>query len=154
MVALFLFFALASPFLVAERYDISGNAFVLEDGNLRIHGRELRLFGIYIPPTSEDCSFYSIPVTCGPRAVLALEFKIGASFVHCNIMGRNGDDELEARCFVNGDDLSLWMLSRGWAVAMPYAPIEYEVQEKLARRRGVGIWGLPMDRMLPFEELP
>ena len=47
-----------------------------------------------------------------------------------------------------GDDLSAWMLSRGWALARPDAPFEYQALEKIARERGLGVWGIPIDRPL------
>jgi len=41
--------------------------------------------------------------------------------------------------------MSAWMLKRGWAVALPDAPFEYSAVEKIARSKGIGIWGIPVD---------
>jgi len=41
--------------------------------------------------------------------------------------------------------LSEWMLQSGWAVALPDAPFEYSAMESIARSRGIGIWGIPVD---------
>jgi endonuclease YncB( thermonuclease family) len=37
------------------------------------------------------------------------------------------------------------MLRQGWAVALPDAPFEYAAMEKIARTKGIGIWGIPID---------
>ena len=44
--------------------------------------------------------------------------------------------------FSEGDDLSAYLLERGWAVALPDASIEYQTLEKIARSRRIGIWGI------------
>ena len=34
------------------------------------------------------------------------------------------------------------------ALALPDAPFEYHALEKIARHRGLGVWGMPADRIL------
>ncbi len=125
--------------------DITSYAFVNDDGSLRVSGHTIYLYGIYIPPTDETCRTFEIPIKCGPRAVLALDFTIGPNFVHCKPMRTNEDGSIEALCRVNDIDLSEWMLQNGWAVSLPDAPFEYKTMEEIARQRGIGIWGIPLD---------
>lgn len=125
--------------------DITSYAFVNDDGSLRVSGHTIYLYGIYIPPTDETCRTFEMPIKCGPRAVLALDFTIGPNFVHCNPVQTNDDGSMEALCRVNDIDLSEWMLQNGWAVALPDAPFEYKTMEEIARQRGIGIWGIPLD---------
>lgn len=132
--------------LAGNAADISSYAFVQDDGNLRVQGREIRLYGIYIPPTEEACRFNVRPVQCGSRAALALEFRIDG-FVRCTPTGRDADGTLVARCRTDGEDLSAYLLERGWALALPEAPFEYQALERIARHRGVGVWGFPVDRL-------
>lgn len=122
--------------------DISGNPFVREDASIGVDGRTVRLYGIYVPPTEKACNESTRPLTCGTRASLALEFHIGVEFIHCEEKSRNGDGTINGLCRVRGEDLSAWMLRKGWAVALPDAPFEYQTFEKIARSHGVGIWGL------------
>ena len=88
---------------------------------------------------------------CAQRAALALDFKIN-SFVRCEVISENPNGSITGQCFSNysnfdkGDDLSAYLLERGWAVALPDAPIEYITLEKIARSRGFGIWGIALDR--------
>jgi endonuclease YncB( thermonuclease family) len=130
--------------------EISSFAFVQEDGSLRISGQVVRLYGIYIPKTEESCYTFIRPPTCGPRAKLALEFKIGGNFIHCTERAVNPDYSVTASCTLEDQDLSEWMLQQGWAVALSDAPFEYGVMENMARARGVGIWGIPVEPFRRF----
>jgi endonuclease YncB( thermonuclease family) len=133
-------------------YEISSYAAINEDGTLRIKGKTVKLFGIYIPDTERTCSTNRIPPVCGSRASVALEFKIDG-FVRCELLERNKDRTYTGLCRVNvsafdeGDDLSAYLLQKGWAVALPDAPIEYQTLEKIARSRSFGVWGIPVDRI-------
>ena len=133
--------------------EISSYAFVNEDGTLRIKRKTIHLYGIHIPETGNHCRTNVRPVVCGSRASLALEFKI-QSFVRCEIMEENTDGSLVGWCrvgaskFDEGTDLSAYLLERGWAVALPDAPVEYQALEKIAYRRGVGVWGFTIDSFI------
>lgn len=125
--------------------EISSFAFVQEDGSLKVEGYLIHLYGIYIPPTQQTCHTFIRPVPCGPRASLALDFKISGDFVHCIPRATNPDGSLTASCRSGNDDLSVWMLQNGWAVALPDAPFEYLTMERIAQSKGIGIWGIPIE---------
>jgi len=133
--------------------DITSYAFINEDATLRIQKKTIHLYGIHIPATNQNCRTRQQPPVCGSRAALALEFKI-QSFVKCEVISDNPDGSVTGLCWVNyshfeeGDDLSAYLLERGWAVALPDAPIEYQTLEKIARSRSMGVWGISIDR--PF----
>lgn len=132
-------------------FDISSYAFINNDGTLRIRKRTIHLYGIYIPPTDRTCRGRTSPVKCAPRAVLALDFKIGANFVRCNITGKKADGSLIGMCYVDDEDLAAYLLERGWAAALPDAPVEYQILERIARNRSLGVWGIPVDNVpAPF----
>jgi endonuclease YncB( thermonuclease family) len=130
---------------------ISSYVFVNDDGTLRIKRKTIHLYGIHIPKTSNNCRTNQHPSVCGERAALALEFKI-KGFVRCEIINENSDGSLTGRCFANysnfdeGDDLSAYLLERGWAAALPDAPVEYQVLERIAQSRHMGVWGIAIDR--------
>jgi endonuclease YncB( thermonuclease family) len=128
----------------APVYGVSSYAIVQEDGSLRISGNTYRLYGVYIPTTGQTCRNFERPPNCGTYAALALDFKIGVSFVNCEPRKHNDDGTITAYCTVNDEDLSVYLLERGWALALPDAPFEYHALEKIARNRGVGVWGLPV----------
>ena len=133
-----------------EARELSSSARVNEDGSLRIEGKTVHLFGIHIPDSGRTCAVNRRPTRCGSRAYLALDFKIDG-FVRCDVLDRNPDRSVIGWCRVNvsrhdeGEDLSAYLLERGWAVALPDAPFEYHTLEKIARNRGFGVWGMPVD---------
>lgn len=137
----------------AAATDLAGPALVRADGTLRVQGRTVHLFGTLIPfsATERTCRFVIRPIRCAPRPVLALATKV-QGLVRCEVVRANRDGTVEAVCFVDGDsilapdvDLGAWMIEQGWAVATPEAPFEYTVLEKIARSRGLGVWGFPVD---------
>jgi endonuclease YncB( thermonuclease family) len=136
------------PYAIADA-EISGLASVQEDSSIKISGYVIHLYGIYIPPTDHTCYLFIRPSPCGTRSSLALDFKISGDFVHCTPRATNSDGSIVASCRYENEDLSEWMLQRGWAVAAPGAPFEYVTMEKIAQSRGIGIWGIPVEVIPP-----
>jgi endonuclease YncB( thermonuclease family) len=128
--------------------DLSSWARVLDDGSLSVGGTHVRLQGVSIPPTDRLCNQPDMPATCAPRAVLQLVRKVGAEFVRCQDLGRDAGNAMLGRCSVLGEDLGGWMILNGWAMAGQEAPFEYVQWERLAERRGLGIWGRPVDNII------
>lgn len=141
-----IFLLILYPLTVAAA-DFDGFPFVNDDGTLRIHHATVHLYGILIPPTGESCRMNVRPIDCAPRAVLALRFNIGTNYVECDRKETNEDGSYVALCTADGEDLSAVLLRQGWAAALPDAPFEYKVLEQIARNRGIGIWGIPLDRL-------
>ncbi len=121
----------ATPWAMADP-EISSFAFVQENGSLQVAGNLIYLYGIYIPPTARTCQTFIRPIPCGPRASLALDFKISGDFVHCVPRASNPDGSIMASCRSGNEDLSEWMLQSGWAIALPDAPFEYSAMESIA----------------------
>ena len=121
--------------------DFVSYSHVMDDGSLLVSRQKIWLYGIMIPLNDRTCRIYQIPIKCGQRALLALEFKIEPYFVSCDKVEQHQDGSITALCQVQGEDLSAWMLEQGWAAALPGAPPEYQVLEKIARQNFRGIWG-------------
>jgi endonuclease YncB( thermonuclease family) len=116
--------ALTSLPVATGASELVSYARVQPDATLLVGSRTVRLYGIYIPPTGRTCRSNLRPVKCGSRAVLALDFKI-RGFVRCERLHKHA-----------------YLIERGWAVAMPGGPFEYQVLERIARNRGMGVWGM------------
>jgi len=133
--------------------EFSSYTSVEDDGSLRVGGRTVHLYGIYLPPTNYTCRTFFRPPVCGSRAALALDFKI-QGFVHCEEKGAHADRSIIATCYVNrshfsgGEDLAAYLIRKGWAMALPEAPFEYHALEKIARQQFVGVWGFSVDRII------
>ena len=137
--------ALAPPAAGAEEF--TSYAIARADGSLHIAGRVVRLFGIYIPSTGVTCRTVFSPAECGTRAELALEFKTANQFVTCRTLGALQDGTVSAQCWADdGEDLAAYLIGRGWALARPEAPFEYAALERIAERRGIGLWAPRLER--------
>lgn len=128
--------------------EVTSYAIVNDDATLAVAGRHIRLYGIHIPDTTRVCDSRIRPVRCGSRAAQALRFKI-QGFVTCSLGGRFPDRSVAAYCTVEGEDLGGYLIKRGWAVALPQAPFEYQTLERIARHRGFGVWGFNADATTP-----
>ena len=128
--------------------ELHSYAIVQDDATLRIRNTTVHLYGIHIPETGRHCRTFMRPVICGSRAVLALEFKI-QGFVRCELLTRHHDRSATGRCFVGEEDLSAYLLSQGWALALPDAPFQYHALERIARHQHRGVWGFSADQIQP-----
>jgi endonuclease YncB( thermonuclease family) len=131
-------------------FEISSYAFVNDDGSIRIKNRTFRLVGIYVPRTAYTCQRFTQPVNCASQTKIALEFKIGSKFVHCIGDGRNADGSYPAFCDVEGYDLGTYLIEQGFGIALPDAPFEYLMIERIARSRGMGVWAVPGQDLYRF----
>jgi hypothetical protein len=137
---------------------IVGLAIVQEDGSLLIKNRVLTLFGIYLPPTERQCRDWETPTRCAVRGVLALDFKV-RGFVTCFPRAEDSEGRIQAICYTDrtgldpGEDLGAYLIQQGWALALPNAPFEYQAMERIARARGLGVWGYTVDSIVdpPFD---
>ena len=134
------------------RAAVGSRVLVQDDGSLKINGKEVHLFGIYIPQSNRVCGSNVRPIRCGSRAAVALRFRI-QSVVYCDRVSRNRDGSYNAVCLIDSrgeifeprSDLAAYLLQRGLAVARPDAPFEYQVLERIARSQGRGFWGFFAD---------
>jgi len=77
---------------------------------------------------------------CGARARAALRRLIQGRAVRCHVPTSSDRPRLTARCTVGGTDLSLWMVSQGWAKPKDPAETKLAKAADAARKRKVGIW--------------
>lgn len=126
----------------ASARELHSYAFIGDDATLTINHKQIHLYGIHIPRTHETCQTTIRPVTCTPGAALALDFKI-QGFVRCEILAKYPDRSLTGRCYYKDEDLSAYLLSQGWALALPNAPVAYQSLERIAQHHRLGIWSAP-----------
>ena len=131
--------SVAVPVLSAN---FNSYAFVNDNGTLTMRNKVIRLYGIHIPETSRTCNSQIRPPRCGSRAQRALEVKLISGWPDCERIEVNQDRSITAQCHIKGTDLSAYLIERGWAVALPDAPIKYQTLERIARSRGIGVWGI------------
>jgi len=120
--------------------EIRGVAIVQDDATLKLSGRLIRLFDVYIPALNRSCGSRVQSLSCEEqRAARALNFKL-SGFVRCHAQRTLSDRSLLAVCWNDRIDLGAFLIERGLALATPEAPFEYHAQEKVARSQRRGLW--------------
>jgi endonuclease YncB( thermonuclease family) len=139
---------------VAGASEIVSYAIVQDDGSLRVRGKTIRLFGVYLPSTARGCRSDFRPPLCGNRSVRALKTRI-RGFVRCHPQAQLSDGSLSAVCYVDGDssteppiDLGAWLIEQGLGVAGPGAPFEYQTLQRIAEVNRRGVWGFQVDQII------
>jgi endonuclease YncB( thermonuclease family) len=134
--------------------EIQSYAIVQDDASLRVQGKTIRLFGIYLPSTSQNCRADFRPPICGDRAARVLEVLI-RGFVRCLPQAKLADGSISAICYTDASsitqppiDLGARLIEEGLALARPEAPFEYHALERLAEANGRGLWGFQVDRII------
>jgi endonuclease YncB( thermonuclease family) len=125
---------------------VDGLAKVQADGSLRINGRTVRLFGVFIPIDDRTCRSSIRPPRCASKAVLVLDGMV-SGFVRCEVVRAVGGGVVEGVCSVRGDDafgprddLAAQLLQEGFALVRPDAPPAYFALERLAQAQERGLW--------------
>ncbi len=106
--------------LLAKAATLTGRASVVSGDTIEIHGTPIRLHGIDAPEREQTCRRDREIWRCGQQAALALQRRIDDRPVRCTEWHRDpdGHGHIVAKCLVDGEDLSEWLLRNGWAVAM------------------------------------
>ena len=128
--------------LLAKAATLTGRASVVSGDTIEIHGTLIRLHGIDAPERKQTCRRDHEVWRCGQQAALALQRRIDDRPVRCTEWHRppEGDGHIVAKCLVDGEDLSEWLLRNGWAVAYVYYSYEHARAELFAKSNRRGIW--------------
>jgi endonuclease YncB( thermonuclease family) len=134
--------------------DIVSYAIVQDDATLRVRGKTIRLYGVYVADLRPFCDSTFRPARCQTRAAVALASRI-QGFVRCVPQVEYRDGSIGAFCSVRGTgtpsrriDLGAYLIEQGWAVALPQAPFAYHTLEEIAKVNGRGVWGFQADRII------
>lgn len=101
-----------------------------------------------IEPT-ETCSLGSIAWDCGMRARTAVRLWLRGRSLSCKL-SNDGGEQGAAICSLGNEDVGAWLVSNGWARAVPDGP--YVEAEKQAREARLGIFGPPPAALPPAND--
>ncbi len=104
---------LATPALA----DVAGIASVIDGDTIEVHVQRIRLHGTGAPESRQLCRRDGKPWQCGKDAANALAEKIARRPVTCEDLGRDRYKRIIAKCAVAGEDMGVWMVSQGLALA-------------------------------------
>ena len=124
--------------------ELSGNAETIpETGSIKVKGRELLLHGIKIISENALCKDISGHWSCGKSAWKALKIKLDSGPVYCSLFSdlqkHKGNPE-KANCLLKKENLSIWLVSRGWALTSKEQDGFLSIQENLASENNLGVW--------------
>ena len=139
LLGLFLFFAVQSAAV-----ELSGNAETIpESGFIELQGKVLSLDGVQLIPQNATCKNSNGQWSCGKLAWETLKNKLNSGPVHCTLISdlqNPGGNHEQAKCLLKKENLSIWLVSRGWALTNKEPDEFLSSQEKLASKNNVGIW--------------
>nr|CCD32219.1 Nuclease (SNase domain protein) [Methylocystis sp. SC2] len=120
---------------------IVGRASVVDGDTIEIHGQRIRLHGIDAPEKGQPCfDNTGKPYRCGQQAAMTLDDFIGASPVQCRERDVDRYGRVVADCSVRGEDIELWLVRNGHAMAYRKYSSAYIAAEQEAKNAKRGIW--------------
>ena len=114
---------------------------VRDAGTLEARGVVITLYGIKAYDADAQCKDGKGRAwACGAGARAALTMLIHGRAVNCKVPQSSKQKALTARCSVGGTDLSVWMVTQGWAKPAPQADPKLAAAADNARKKKIGIW--------------
>ena len=135
----FLFFTVQSA-----ATELTGNAETEPDtGFIELQGKQLLLHGIQIISKNATCKDNNRQWSCGEYAWEALKNKLDSGLAQCTLISDLQNPEgypKMANCLMKKENLSIWLVSRGWALTSKEQDGFLSIQENLASENNLGVW--------------
>jgi len=126
---------------------VTGIPLLAEVNALQIGHERIQLYGIGSPERQSCDDDKGARHACAEIATAELRRHVGSAPVMCVPVDRDRSQRLLAKCYLNKEDLSAWMVANGWAFARREFSGDYVRAEESARAQRLGIWGAEF--MLP-----
>ncbi|MCQ2914104.1 MAG: thermonuclease family protein [Alphaproteobacteria bacterium] len=134
---------------------INGYVSLIKGGDHFImNGLPFRIFGIVSPDISQICqNAQGRDYPCGKMSAMRLKEFIGGDEVSCTVMAQSNSGELQSRCSIKNNDLTMdigaAMVQAGWAVALVSHTQVYIPYQQMAQNNRAGLWNGTF--MMPWE---
>ena len=112
-------------------------------GFIKLQGKILSLHGIQIIANKALCKDNNGQWSCGESAWVALNNKLDSGHLYCTIISELGNIEVkpeQAICLLKKENLSVWLVSQGWALTKKESNELLSSQENIANENHKGIW--------------
>ena len=133
---------IALPQSGAHASDVmSGIPQVVDGDTVQIGQTKIRLQGIDAPETDQLCLDPNGQTwACGIAARDELIKHSAGSEWDCDLASTDRYGRSLGSCFVEGEDVSAWMVRQGWALSFVKYSHSYDADEMAARQAPVGLW--------------
>jgi endonuclease YncB( thermonuclease family) len=125
----------------AHAAEVSGVPRIVDGDTVQISSAKIRFAGIDAPETDQVClDAKGEKWACGIASRDALiKFSAGRPW-DCNITGTDKYGRSLGNCFVDGEDVSAWMVRSGWAMSFIRYSHAYDGDQAAARDAQAGLW--------------
>lgn len=121
--------------------DFDGRVRAYDGDGIYVGDTKVRLFGIDAPELTQMCDDAGgRAYPCGELSYAALADMFDGEWAICDALDQSYD-RIVARCYVGERDIAQEVVLAGWAEAYREFSMDYDLAEKTAQVRGVGIWG-------------
>ena len=126
--------AAADGSIIGRAEPIDGDTFAIGD-------LVIRLADIDAPELAQICEKAPKHLRrCGEHVAGIIAHRIRGQTVHCDVQEVDQYDRRIARCEHDGEDLSVWLIVEGWAMAYRRYSMRLVDLEDRARAEKVGLW--------------
>lgn len=136
-----LFIAILCIPALAQAADVTGVPKIRDGDQMTIGATRIRLAGMDSPGLDQLClNAAGERWTCGVAAHEALVEHVGDKSWTCHVLRTDRFGRSVAKCEVDGEDISQWMVKSGWALSYVRFSHAYDADEKAAREAKAGLW--------------
>jgi endonuclease YncB( thermonuclease family) len=136
-----LFIAILCIPALAQAADVTGVPKIRDGDQMTIGATRIRLAGMDSPGLDQLClNAAGERWTCGVAAHEALVEHVGDKSWTCHVLRTDRFGRSVAKCEVDGEDISQWMVKSGWALSYVRFSHAYDADEKAARDAKAGLW--------------
>lgn len=122
---------------------------VIDGDTIKIGNEKIRFGGIDAPELKQICFKNEEKISCGILVKNVLKKKIGKETPKCISEGKDVYKRTIAECFINGESLSKFLVSNGYAFAYRKYSRKFIKDERFAKKNKLGLWSMKF--MFPWE---
>jgi endonuclease YncB( thermonuclease family) len=132
---------LARSVIAAQPEMLAGAAAVMDGDTFKIGDVVVRLFDVDAPEIAQTCDGGPSRLhLCGAYVADALAERLAGREVKCEVLKLDQYDRRVARCEVNGEGLSRWLVASGLAMVFRRYSDRFMEEEGAARSARIGLW--------------
>ena len=122
---------------------------VIDGDTIKIGNEKIRFGGIDAPELKQICFKNEEKISCGILVKNVLKKKIGKETPKCISEGKDVYKRTVAECFINGESLSKFLVSNGYAFAYRKYSRKFIKDERFAKKNKLGLWSMKF--IFPWE---